>query len=68
MADDDARSPLLFANDLDADGRMDLLTGDGAHLQKRASPSSVTPGVRALGRLPALRKGLLGQSGASSAK
>ena len=64
----DARSPLFLASDLDADGRVDVLTGEGVHLQKRVSPSSVTPGVRALGRLPALHKGRWGQPGVGSTK
>ena len=50
------------------DGRVDVLTGEGVHLQKRVSPSSVTPGVRALGRLPALHKGRWGQPGVGSTK
>jgi Bacterial Ig-like domain/FG-GAP-like repeat len=62
-----ASSPLLLASDLDGDGRVDVLTGEGVHLQKRVAPSSVAPGVRALGRLPALRTGLRSQAGAGSA-
>jgi hypothetical protein len=42
------------------DGRVDVLTGEGAHIQLRVSPSAVAPGVRALGRLPGLHKGVRG--------
>ena len=57
-----AASPLLLASDVDGDGRADLLTREGVHLQKRVSPPSVTPGVRALGRLPVLPTGLRRQA------
>ncbi|MBL8330880.1 MAG: VCBS repeat-containing protein [Rubrivivax sp.] len=58
---DEARSGLLLLGDLDRDGRVDVLTGGGAHLQTRASPSAVAPGVRALGQLPGVREGLSGR-------